>query len=158
MLSLVIAMSAVSADDIRPEKFYVAGVSQNMSLSEYNSLISNGGFKSEPIGPNRFRAIIDKQIVYVSFCNDRVVQTISEYSSSEWLQSIIALERVGFKWGNVSAYVEENRLRTGYLTVSVTSPRSFTYFASPLVKAATLDGRDFSAFQIVFEANENSCR
>jgi len=157
MASIVLAASAITADEIRPEKFYVAGISQDMTLSEYNSLIANGGFKSEPIGPDRYRAVIRDQVVYVDFCNGRITQTISEYLSSDWLQSMTELERAGFKWVSPIAYVEQNSLRTGYLALGATSPKGFKYFAAPMVKAATANGHDLATFQIMFRSMNSAC-
>ncbi len=156
--SLLLAMSAISAEEIRPDKFYVAGISQNMTLADYNALIANGGYKSEPIGPDRFRAVIDSQAIYVDFCNGRVVQAISEHLSSDWLASIVALEKAGFSWTDASAYVQQNDLRTGYFTLTTKLPKGFTYFATPIVKGATVNGRELGTFQIMFRAVDDSCR
>lgn len=154
---LIFAMSAITADEIRPERFYVAGISQNMTLSEYNSLISNGGFKSEPIAPDRFRAVIDDQVIYVDFCEGKIIEATAEYISSDWLQSMLTLEGVGFKWGAPVVTHSENSLRTGYLAISTTAPKGFNYFAAPLVKAASFQGRDIATFQIMFRAIGNPC-
>lgn len=156
--SLLLAMSAISADEIRPDKFYVAGVSQSMTLADYNALIANGGYKSEPIGPDRFRAVIDSQAIYVDFCNGRVVQAISEHVSSDWLESIVALEKAGFTWTDAGAYVEQNNLRTGYFMLTTKVPKGFTYFATPMVKGATINGRELGTFQIMFQSVDNACR
>ena len=157
IMSLIIAMSAITADEIRPDRFYVAGISQNMTLSEYNSLIANGGFKSEPIAPDRFRAVIDNQAIYVDFCEGRIIEATAEYESSDWLRSMLVLEGAGFKWGAPVVTHSQNDLSTGYLAISATSPKGFSYFAAPLVKAASFRGHDMAAFQIMFRSMTNPC-
>ena len=54
-------------------------------------------------------------------------------------------------------YQCEHELRTGYLAIAATSPKGFSYFATPLVKAASFRGRDVATFQIMFRAMINPC-
>lgn len=157
---ILLAAQALSAADLRPSGFYVAGVTQGMTLADYNALIANGGYKSQPLKPDTYQATINGRVVYVSFCQGRVARAISEYSSTDWMRSMKALEVVGFKWLAPVVQIDEPTgvLQLSSLAFGVTRPKGFNYFVAPMVKGATANGRDVPPFQLMFEAMNHACQ
>ncbi len=158
--AIFLASTALSPSDLPPTNFYVHGIQQNMSLAEYNTMIANAGYKSEPIGPNRFVATINEQRFTVDFCKSRVVGVLAQYNSSDWLKSMQVLESVGYKWGE--PYIDHNKKTdVGWnfsnLTFVATIPAGYSYFVAPIMKGAVLNGQDFPVFQLSFQAIQNSC-
>lgn len=159
-IALMWAAQALSSSDLRPSGFYVSGIAQGMTLAEYNSLISNGHYKSSPMGPDSYLAEMDGQSVVVSFCQGRVFSAIAQYRSVDWVLSMKALETAGFKWGAPLLQIDDQRgeLRMASVWFGVTTPKGFSYFAAPILKGASAKGRDLPIFQINFETVNHACR
>jgi hypothetical protein len=160
MLSLLFVTQALTASDLQPSGFYVAGVQQGMTVAEYNSMISNGGFRSQPMDRDTQWAAINGRDVIVRFCEGRVVDATASYNSVDWLTSIQALERAGIRIIVASATLDqpESEMRSGQMSFGVTMPRGFSYGVMPVVKAMTIRDRDLPAFQLHFTAIANPCR
>lgn len=156
--TVLLAAQVLTASDLRPAGFYVAGVQQGMSLADYNAMIANGRYRSQPMGPDHYVATINGQDVIVRFCAGRVVGAAGQYSSADWLRSIQVLEGAGFKWVPPIVSTEENTIRTGTLAIGTTTPKGFAYGVLPEIKSASIQGKDIPAFMLYFEALENPCR
>jgi hypothetical protein len=63
MVAVLLVAQAISTSTVQKQSFYVAGVRQDMTLADYNSLISNGGYKSKPVGPDVFWATIEVEYI-----------------------------------------------------------------------------------------------
>jgi hypothetical protein len=160
LIAIFVAAQALTATDLAPAGFYVAGVQQGMSLTDYNAMIANGGFKSKPLGPERYWATIGSQDVFVSFCKGRVVSAIADYRSVDWMKSMKSLENAGFKWGQPFVTVDESNseMRTSSAVFSLIVPKGFAYGVMPMVKGSTFRDRDMPAFQLNFSALGNDCQ
>jgi len=157
MVAVLLVAQAISTSTVQTQSFYVAGVRQDMTMADYNSLISNGGYKSKPVGPDVFWATIEGQDVVVSFCQGRVYRAMASYTSVDWARSLTALQGLGIKWGSV---YPSSGAASDASTVAVASimPLDFRYSITPLVKGFTVGKSDFPTFQLSFEALQSPCR
>ena len=155
---VTIAMAALTAQDVPPDRFYVDGIQQGMSFADYSSMISNGGFKSGPIAPDRYWATIYNQNYYVTFCKGMIVRAVAEYRSSDWIASMKNLTDIGFKFSGPFLDVGTDELRSSKLIFATISPKGYSFFITPLVNGMVLNGKELGAFQLVFEAVDNPCR
>jgi hypothetical protein len=160
LITILFAAQALAAAEIAPSRFYVAGIQQGMTLADYNSMISNGGFKSQPIGPDRYQATINGQDIYVDFCGGQVVGALASYLSADWLLSLRALEARGFKFNG--PFLDEadatGEMRTGSIAFSGISPKDFRYGVLPMIKTASFRDKDLPSFQLSFRGADNACR
>ena len=157
MVALLLATQAISTSAVQPQGFYVGGVRQDMTLSDYNSLISNGSYKSKPVSPDIFWATIEGQDIIVSFCQGKVFRAMASYSSVDWTRSLAALQGLGIKWGNVFPSSGAGS-DSSSLSVASIMPLNFRYSITPLVKGFTVGKSDFPTFQLSFEALQSPCR
>jgi len=152
-----LAMQAVTPSAVQPELFYVSGVQQGMTMTDYNALIANGGFKSKPVSPNAFWAVVDGQDIFVSFCQGKVFRAMASYNSVDWTRSLVSLQGLGFKWGVISP-VNGSDDKTSALAVPSISPPGFKYSVTPLLKGFVVGKLDSPTFQLSFEALNSPCR
>lgn len=160
LIAVLIAAQALTVADIRPNGFYLSGVRQGMTSADYNAVISNGGYQSKPVDRDRFIATIEGQDVIVTFCNDKVVMVVGNYTSFDWAQSIQALQQVGFAYEKVFPYAnpDTSSSKSGGLAIGGKTPVGFTYSVTPVIKAFEVNRRDFPTFQLQFEATNNACQ
>ena len=157
MLTVLFFAQALTGYDLRQDRFYVAGIQQGMTLQEFNSLISNGGYRSEPLGPDKFVAHVGKQRITVEFCRGAVVSAMANYLSSDWMRSIQILQTAGVNFGEPVLDIQNDELSSGMISFSVGMPKGFRWFAMPTVKGMKYRGNDMPIFQIDYEAIDNPC-
>jgi hypothetical protein len=153
----LVAANALTASDLSPSGFYVSGISQGMTTAEYNAMISNGGFRSEPVAPDTFMARMKDETVFVSFCDGKVFRAIAEYKSSDWMQSLLTLEGIGYKWGAPIVSADQNELRSSRLAFTATMPKGYRYFVAPMIKGSVFQGREMGSFQLMFQDSNSRC-
>lgn len=160
LTSVLLAAQAITASDLGRDRFYVAGIEQGMTLSEYNSMISNGSFLSKPTGPDGYWATIDRKDYFVTFCQGRVMRVIAGYDAVEWHKSIKLLTENGYKIGipYVSVSDGSGGMVTSSMAFETTLPKGAKYFVTPLMKGASINGRSMPDFQLSFQAYPSACQ
>jgi hypothetical protein len=153
----LMAAQALMATDLQSNQFYVSGIYQGMTVSEYNSLIENGKYKSRPVKMDVYWASVDGRDIFVSFCKGSVYQAIADYRSSDWIKSIRSLEQAGFKFGAPIADSKDDEIGSSSLAFAVTVPKGYRYGVIPMVKGTTFKDQDMPSFQLMFRALGSVC-
>lgn len=152
---LFLAAQAVTTAELQPDGFYVAGVRQDMTVAEYDALIANGRFKSEPVRRDVFWATINERRLGVFFCKGKVFRVMVDFDASSWLASVANLESAGFKW-NAPYVLDTGDSQT--MGIGVTGPANFSYFVVPILKSFRVGSGSIPTFQLQFEALNSECK